>query len=269
MKNFRDRKEGQAPSTPENVIYGRHPVVEAINAGQRLEKVYLLQGTQGELEKELRILCRDKDIPLVMVPREKLSKLGKGLDYQNHQGVVAVLPLIEYQLLQDILPTILENKEEQALFMILDGVTDVRNFGAIARSAEAAGVHAIIISQKQAAPVNGEAMKASSGAINNIPICREKSLTKAIELLMENNIQIVAADVEGFSSLPDVDFNQPTAVIMGAEGEGINRAYLRKSSKRFQIPMKGKTASYNVSVAAGIILYESLRQRQIKLSTPQ
>jgi 23S rRNA (guanosine2251-2'-O)-methyltransferase len=238
------------------LIYGIHPVVDAIKSGQQLEKVILQQGLRGEVEMEIRKLTKEFDIPLSVAPKEKLNKIMSG----NHQGVMAYLSLVTYYRIEDVLPGIYE-RSETPLILVLDGVTDVRNFGAIARSAEICGCHAIVIPQKGGAFINADAMKASAGALNTLPICREKSLTGAIDLLEQSGVQLYASDLQAKKKVFELDYKIPCAIIMGSEGEGVNQAYLRRVKDSFVIPQVGSTDSFNVSVATGIILYEAMKQR--------
>jgi len=238
------------------IIYGRHPIVDAIQAGQTIDKILLQQGTRGELEKEIRHLSKEYGIPLQYVPKEKLSQITKG----NHQGIVGFISLVQYYLLEDVLPGIFE-KSETPLILLLDGVTDVRNFGAIARSAEIAGVQTIVVPLKGSALINADAMKTSAGALAKIPVCRESSLAKAIDYLKLSGIRIFASDLKAEKMVYDLDFKQPIAILIGSEGEGINAALLRQADEVFKIPQVGTTDSLNVSVATGIILYEAMRQR--------
>ena len=242
-----------------NLIYGHHPVVEAINAGQPVEKVLFQQGLRGDLEKEIRHLTKAHDIPMQVVPKEKLNKLVRG----NHQGVVAWLALVAFQSLDDILPPVLE-RGETPLLLLLDSITDVRNFGAICRSAECAGVHAVVIPQSGAAPANEDAMKASAGALARVRLCRVRSMYSTVEWLQQHDVQVVATAL-GPTAKPiyDVDFAAPTAILLGPEGEGLAPKLIRMSDQVAKIPQATDFDSYNVSVAAGIALYEALRQRGV------
>ncbi len=239
-----------------NIIIGRHPVLDAIGEGTSIDKILLQQGTRGEFEKELRNICRTHNIPLQVVPKERLHKFSRA----NHQGVIAFVSAIPYYKIEDIIPMIYE-QSKIPLILILDGVTDVRNFGAIARSAELCGAQAIVIPQKGSVTITEGAMKTSAGALTKIPVCRERSLVKTIELLNMNGIQVFASDLQASSLLKDVDWTQPTAIVMGSEGEGISQAVRKLVDDTFIIPQVGKTNSFNVSVATGIILYEVVRQR--------
>ena len=242
------------------VIYGKHPVLEALNEGISIEKVMVLQGTHGELEKTLREKCKEKSIPLQQVPKEVLYKLSKG---NNHQGLLAIIAPVEYQDLKGLLPFILA-QEKMPLFIALDRVTDVRNLGAIARSAELLGVDAIIVSAKHSARIDEESIKTSAGALLKVAVCRESSLSSAIDLLKSHHIKIAAADSKNGELIHNVNFNQPCVLIMGSEDEGVHPSLLAKCDYRFKIPQTGTIDSFNVSVAAGISLYEIFRQRQIQ-----
>lgn len=237
-------------------IFGRHPVLEALQAGQPVEKVWLQQGTRGDFEKELRRLCRQHRIPLTIIPKEKLNRMVRG----NHQGVVGLQAVAAYQQLEDILPFIYE-KGEQPLILLLDGVTDTRNFGAIARSAELCGVHALVIPAKGSAGLTPDALKTSAGALARIPVCRVKSLVSTIELLQQSGVPVFASDLSGNQSLPDMQLGGPAALVLGSEGEGISRGVAKAADQCFKIPQLGTLNSFNVSVAAGIMLYETMRQR--------
>ena len=238
------------------MIFGRHPVVDAINSGTAFDKVVLQKGTRGEFEKEIRHLCKKFNIPLQYVPKERMAKMTSG----NHQGVLGYLSLISYYSIDDVLPMVYE-RSETPLFVILDGVTDVRNFGAIARSAEVCGAHALIVPQKGTAQINAEAMKTSAGALMNIPVCRTNSLISTIEYLQLSGIHVVASDLKGEKQLHELDLNVPIALVVGSEGDGVSQAVLKAVNERFIIPQKGQTDSLNVSVASGIMLYETMRQR--------
>lgn len=240
----------------DKLIYGRHPIMDAIENGMSIDKIMLSQAVKGDYEKELRNLCKDRNIPLHIVPRDRIANVTQ----KNHQGVLGFLSFLEYQLIEDVFPLIYE-KGEVPLIMVLDSITDVRNMGAIARSAEAMGVHALIIPFKKTAQINAEALKTSAGALSKIPVCRTTSLGNAIDYLLMNGLQVVAAELRGKDMLEELDLTLPTAIVMGSEDEGIRPHILRKATSWFKIPMMGTTDSFNVSVAAGITLYETIRQR--------
>lgn len=237
-------------------IFGRHPVLEALQSAQAVEKVWLQQGTRGEFEKELRHLCKAQQVPMTMIPKEKLNRMVRG----NHQGVVALQAVASYQQLDDILPFIYE-KGEQPLILLLDGVTDTRNFGAIARSAELCGVHALVIPVKGSAGLTPDALKTSAGALSRLPVCRVKSLVSTIEFLQQSGVRVLASDLSGEQFLPDLELTEPIALVLGSEGDGISRGVAQAADECFKIPQLGTLNSFNVSVAAGIMLYETMRQR--------
>jgi 23S rRNA (guanosine2251-2'-O)-methyltransferase len=240
-----------------NLIYGHHPVVEAIRSGKAVEKVFFQQGVRGELEKEIRHLAKEYDIPLQVVPKEKLNKLAGG----NHQGVAAYLALIEFISIEDVVPFVFE-QGQSPLLLLLDSVSDVRNFGAICRSAECMGVHSVVIPQSGSAPANEDAMKASAGALARIRISRVRSLFSTVEWLQQSGIQVVATALSDRAEpLYEVDFSLPTAILMGSEGTGVHPKLLKMSDRVIKIPQATDFDSLNVSVAAGIVLYEAIRQR--------
>lgn len=237
-------------------IFGRHPVLEALQAGQAIEKVYLQQGTRGDFEKELRRICRSQEVPLTVIPKEKINWMVKG----NHQGVVALQGVAVYQKLENILPFLYE-EGKIPLLLLLDGVTDTRNFGAIARSAELFGVHAIVLPGKSSAGMTPDSLKTSAGALSRLPVCRVKSLVSTIEYLQNSGVTVFASDLNAERSLPDLDMQGPVALVLGSEGDGISKGVAKAADERFYIPQLGELNSLNVSVAAGIMLYESMRQR--------
>lgn len=240
----------------EDIVYGRHPVLEALNSGQPVDKVFLQQGTRGEFEKELRNLCKTLDVPFTIIPGAKLGRMTRG----NHQGVVAQMAAAAYQKTEDLIPHLYE-RGVTPLLLLLDGVTDVRNLGAIARSAEVCGAHGLIIPQKNSAGLTPDAVKSSAGALLRIPVCREKSLVNTVQLLRNSGIQVIASDLEAETFLHDLQLTEPLCIVMGAEGEGISEGVGRAADVRFKIPQAGDMNSFNVSVAAGILLYETMRKR--------
>lgn len=238
------------------IIYGRHPVVDAIKGGASIDKLLLQKGIRGEFEKEIRHLSKTHRIPVQVVPKEKLGKLVRG----NHQGIIGFLALISYYKLEDVLPMVYE-KSETPLIVLLDGVTDVRNLGAIARSAEICGAHALVIPRKGSAQINAEALKTSAGALSKLPVCRESSIVKAVEYLQLSGIQVLVSHLEAKKLLYDLDLRGPTALVLGSEGKGVSSAIVERADELLLIPQKGTTDSFNVSVAGGIMLYEVMRQR--------
>jgi len=239
-----------------DVIFGRHPVVEALQQGHPIDKVFLQQGTHGPIEKELRHLTRDRNIPMQMIPKERLERLVRG----NHQGVVAFIAAIRYQTIEHVLPMLFE-RQRTPLLLLVEGVTDVRNFGAISRSAEIFGCDAIVVPRKNSAQVNAEAVKTSAGALLRVPVCREKNMPDAVEYLQQSGIQVFASNLNTTTKITEVDLTVPAALVLGSEAHGISSTVGKQADKTFLIPQKGQTESLNVSVAAGIILYEVQRQR--------
>jgi 23S rRNA (guanosine2251-2'-O)-methyltransferase len=217
------------------------------------------EGLQNALFNDLRKVCREHNVHFAMVPVYKLNKLVPG---KNHQGAVAFLSTITYYKLEELLPTVFESGKTP-LVLVLDRITDVRNFGAIARSAECAGVDAIVIPSRGAAQVNGDAIKTSAGALHKIPVCREDNLKDTIEFLKNSGLRIVSCTEKGSVPVYEEDLKGPLAVIMGSEEDGVSGEYLRRSDARVFIPMKGEISSLNVSVATGVVLFEVLRQRGI------
>jgi 23S rRNA (guanosine2251-2'-O)-methyltransferase len=248
--------KSQQTVSNDTIIYGRHPVLEAMHAGKTLHKVLFQEGIRGEFEKEVRHTCKQFNVPMQIVPKERLSKFVKG----NHQGIVGFISLASFVSIENLLPLLFE-QEQTPLLLILDGITDVRNFGAIARSAEVCGAHALIQAAKNSAHINEDALKTSAGALMRIPVCRESSLITTIEYLQNSGVQVVASDLTGQKKIMDLDLTVPTALVLGSEGDGVSEGVLRKVNERFIIPQVGQTDSFNVSVAAGIMLYETLRQR--------
>jgi 23S rRNA (guanosine2251-2'-O)-methyltransferase len=240
----------------ENLIFGIRAVIEAINADKTIDKILLQKGLSNELFNQLRQALKGKDIPFQFVPPEKLKRITD----KNHQGVVAYLAEVIYHDTEELLTRVFE-KGKMPLVLILDRVTDVRNFGAIARSAECAGVDFIVIPSRGAAQINADAVKTSAGALHRIPVCREENLKNTIEFLKESGLQIVACHEKTETNVYDADFKKPTAIIMGSEENGISGEYIKRSDVQVKIPMWGNIASLNVSVATGIVLFEVVKQR--------
>lgn len=238
-----------------NLIFGIRPVVEAIEAGREIEKLYIRKGAEGQLMTELRDLCLRHRVHVQEVPVEKLNRLVRS----NHQGVVAQIAAIAYVQLDDILERVPD--DETPLVVVFDGVTDVRNFGAIARSAECAGAHGLIAPLKNSAPVNAEAIRASAGALTTIPVCRVGSIRNTIKTLQAEGFQVVAATEKSRKLLYDADLRRPTALVMGAEETGISKEVLKLCDERLAIPLIGRIESLNVSAAAAVMLFEVVRQR--------
>lgn len=239
------------------MIFGIRAVIEAISSGKDIESLFLQRGLTGGLITELKTLLRQFDIPSQQVPIEKLNRITA----KNHQGVIAFISPISYQKIEDIIPAIYE-KGEVPLILILDGVTDVRNFGAIVRTAECTGVHAVVVPKKGSAQVNPDAVKTSAGALYKVPICRHDSLLQVLRFLKDSGLQIVSCTEKTDDLIYQPDYSAPTAIIMGAEDAGISFDLMRNSDYLTKIPMVGEIASLNVSVSAGVILYEAVRQRK-------
>ena len=239
----------------DNLVFGIRPVAEAIEAGKQIEKLYMRKGAEGPLMQELRDLCVRHGIRVQEVPAGKLERLTRG----NHQGVVAQIAAIGYVGLTDILERVPE--DETPLVVLFDGVTDVRNFGAIARSAECAGAHGLIAPLKNSAPVNAEAMRASAGALATIPVCRVGSVRNTLRQLQQEGFQAVAATEKSRKLLYDADFRRPTVLVMGAEDRGISKEVLKLCDEQLAIPLIGHIESLNVSAAAAVMLFEVVRQR--------
>jgi 23S rRNA (guanosine2251-2'-O)-methyltransferase len=247
-------------SSVSQVIYGFHPVVEVLQSGQAVEKVFIVQDMRGEQEKTLRALAKELGVPIVAAPREHLAKLVKG----NHQGVVAMLAPVAYQNLDDVYMQVVE-AGKNPLFLLLDHITDVRNFGAIARTAWVTGAHGLVVPSSGAAAMNEDAMKASAGALSYLPVCREKSLFNSVDYLKDSGVQIVATALATEAvTIWDVDFTMPTAIIMGSEGDGIQPKLLKMADKIAMIPQANAFDSLNVGVATGMMLYEAMKQRKLQ-----
>lgn len=240
-----------------NRIFGIRPVVEAIEARREIEKVYIRKGAEGQLMMELRDICQRHHIRVQEVPVEKINSLVKGNG--NHQGVVAQISQIEYVEVDDIIERVPE--DETPLIVVFDGVTDVRNFGGIARSAECAGAHGLITPLKNSAPVNADAIRASAGALTSIPVARVGSIRTTLMALKAEGYQVVAATEKSRKLLYDADMRRPTVIVMGSEDRGISREVLKLCDEQLAIPMIGHIESLNVSAAAAILLFEVVRQR--------
>lgn len=239
-----------------NIIAGRNPVTEALKSGQTIDKVLLFKNASGDAINEIRQLAKDNHVPVQYVPNEKLNSLTN----IQHQGVVAFKSAIRYQDLQQVIDWVNE-KGEVPLFLILDGVTDVRNIGAIARTALCCGAQAIIIPDKGVGALNEDAVKTSAGALEQIQICRVNSLMKAVDELRLNGIKVLASEMTAKARLFDLELKEPLAVVMGGEEKGVYPALMRICDEQFHIPMSRGFESLNVSVATGMILYEAMKQR--------
>lgn len=239
------------------MIFGIRAVIEAINAGKEIEKIFIRREMGGDLLKELFDLVQERRIPVQKVPLEKLNRLTT----KNHQGVVAYISSIEYQHIDNIIPMLYE-KGKDPFIVILDGVTDVRNFGAIARTCECAGVDAIVMPMRGGAAANADAVKTSAGALHIIPVCRENSLHNTVSYLQKCGIKVIAASEKTSHLYSQADYSGPLAIVMGAEDVGISPDILRIVDDMVSIPICGQISSLNVSVATGVIVYEAVKQRQ-------
>lgn len=247
----------QKPVDKSQYIYGIHPIEEAIKSGKEIDKIFIQSGLKNDAISSLFKLVRDNNIPFQYVPIEKLNRLRTGA---NHQGVVASLSLVSYQPFEEILTAVFE-AGQVPYFLILDRITDIRNIGAIARTAECTGIHGIIIPTSNSAQLNSDAVKSSAGALLRVPICREQNLKNVIFYLKESGLQVIAATEKSKKNFFECDFSLPTAILMGSEEDGISSEYLKLCDERVRIPMAGEISSLNVSVAAGIVLFEGLKQR--------
>ncbi len=237
----------------QQIVYGLRPVIEAIGSGQQVERVLIQNGLNSSLLNELRTKLKEHDIPFQYVPVEKLNKMTTG----NHQGVVATIAAVKYHSFMQLMETL----EEPSVIVLLDHVTDVRNMGAIARTAECTGVAALVVPDHGSAAMNEDAIKTSSGALLRLPVCREQNLKTVVNLAKQCGYQVVAATEKGAVHYREVDFRQPTLLIMGNEETGISSELLKMSDVRAKLPIVGEVASLNVSVAAGVFMYEALEQR--------
>ena len=237
-------------------IFGLRSIIEAINANETVDKVFLQKGLKGELFNELESLIRKQSINVSYVPVEKLNRLTD----KNHQGAVAQISPIEFYDLENLVIKVIESGKT-SLFLLLDQISDVRNFGAIIRTAECTGVDGIIIQKKGGAPINGDTVKTSAGAVFKVPICKVDHIKDAMFHLQASGIKVIAATEKTEDTIFDVSFNEPCAIIMGSEGRGINPSVIKLADARAKLPLLGDIESLNVSVACGAFLYEVVRQR--------
>ncbi len=237
-------------------IFGIHPVVEAIKSGKEIERILIQKEVGGTVVAELLGLARKYNIPVVKVPVDKLNRVTRKV----HQGVICFVSPVIYASLDNIISELF-SKGETPFILVLDRVTDVRNFGAIARSAECMGVQAIVIPSRGSAQINSDAVKTSAGALNYIPVCREENLKVTLKYLKESGLKLIACSEKGGKTVDSTDCTGPVALIMGSEEDGISSEYLKLSDEMLKMPIRGKIQSLNVSVAAGIMMYEVVRQR--------
>lgn len=238
------------------MIFGIRAVIEAIDAGKVLDKIFIRRDMTSALSRELRQRLEGLATPVIKVPLEKLNQLTD----KNHQGVIAFLSPIDFYRLNDVLAMVYE-EGRVPLLMVLDGVTDMRNFGAIARTCVCAGADAVVIPARGGVSINGDAIKTSAGALHTLPVVKVDNLTEALQQMRDSGLQVVAATEHSELSYTEIDMTVPTAILMGSEDVGIAEPNLRKATERVRIPMLGKLESLNVSVAAGVMLYEVVRQR--------
>jgi 23S rRNA (guanosine2251-2'-O)-methyltransferase len=252
VKNFRH------PQRPKKntLVIGRNAVIDALKSGQQLDRIYLDTTAQGKDIGEIKGLALQNAVPVNYVPVAKLN----GFNITDHEGCVAQIAKVQYQNLQDVISFVIENGEVP-LFLILDGITDIRNIGGIARTAYCTGVHALIIPDKGVGALNEDAILTSAGALEKIAVCRVNSLMKAVDELHLNGIKVFASDMKADKNITDVDFKEPCAIVIGSEEKGIYPALMKICDEKIKIPMKGDFESFNVSVATGIILYEAMKQR--------
>ncbi len=240
-----------------DLVFGVQAIMESLKAEQNLDKIFI----QRELGKGSRLgevieLAEARQVPVIRVPAEKLDRLTT----KNHQGVVAFRGFVDYASLSDVVATAFE-EGKTPLVLVLDRITDVRNFGAICRTAEVAGLTTVVIPERGGAQVNGEAVKTSSGALNFLPICREASLIQAIKLLQASGLQVIACTEKAGDYFYGIDLTVPTAIVLGSEEDGISNDIIRACDYLARIPHTGEVQSLNVSVAAGVAIYEAIRQR--------
>ncbi|CAI8236253.1 MAG: Putative TrmH family tRNA/rRNA methyltransferase [Cryomorphaceae bacterium] len=239
-----------------NYIFGIRAIIEAVEAGKTIDKLFIQKGLHNDLFAELWKLVREKRINYKHVPLEKINRLTR----KNHQGVFAFISPIDFHNIEDVIPKLYE-EGKNPLVLVLDRITDVRNFGAIARTAECAGVETILIPEQNAAAINADAIKTSAGALHKVTVCRTWNLKLALQFMKESGIQLIACTEKTQDDMYKPDYTTPTAIIIGSEEDGVSPEFLKMCDARAKIPMNGKIASLNVSVATGVILYEAIRQR--------
>ena len=238
-----------------NLIFGMHPLLEALEAGREIDKILLKRGLRSEEVSRITALARERTIPLQIVPEERLTRLTR----KQHQGVIAFISEIEYTPLETLIPMLYE-VGRSPFVLLLDGLTDVRNFGAIARTAECAGVDALIIPERGSVTVTADAIKTSAGALHRLPVCRVSSIMSAVSLLQASGLKIVAASEKARDVYTETELRLPLGLVLGAEDEGVSEEVLRRADHIVRIPQVGAIGSLNVSVAAGILIYEIVRQ---------
>ena len=240
-----------------NYIFGIRSIIEAVKAGKTIDKLFIQKGLHNDLFAELWKLVRLKRINYKHVPLEKINRLTR----KNHQGVFAFISPIDFHNIEDVIPKLYE-EGENPLVLVLDRITDVRNFGAIARTAECAGVDTVLIPEQNAAAINADAIKTSAGALHKVTVCRTWNLKLALQFMKNSGIQLIACTEKTQDDMYKPDYTPPTAIIIGSEEDGVSPEFLKMCDARAKIPMNGKIASLNVSVATGVILYEAIKQRK-------
>lgn len=253
MKQFRQKQSRPKKSS---LITGRIPVLTALQEGKELERIFMQNNLHGDVAEEIKRTAVKNNVPINKVPVEKLNSFNVA----NHEGVVALISKVQYQDLQNVISFITE-KGDAPLLLMLDGITDIRNIGGIARTAYCCGVHAIIIPEKGVGALNEDAILTSAGALEKIAVCRVNSLMKAVDDLHLNGIKVYASEMTASTTIDKVDFAEPCCIIMGGEENGIYPALMKIADAKIKIPMKGDFESLNVSVATGMILYEAMKQR--------
>lgn len=251
------RRKKHTKKIDENLVFGLHPVMEALQSDRPVDKLMLRKGMEQERAARLRAAAKEANVQIQVVPEEKLHRM---LGDVNHQGVVAQLSLVDYHELETLILDI-RSFDKVPLLLMLDGITDVRNLGAIARTAECMGAQGIIVPMEGSAPISSMAIKTSAGALNYLPVCREKNLVDSLLMLQSYGIQSIASTEKAGDTIFDIDFKQPTCIIMGSEDRGISSSLLKRAEKLVKIPLAGRVQSLNVSVAAGMVMSEAIRQR--------
>jgi 23S rRNA (guanosine2251-2'-O)-methyltransferase len=254
---FNQPKKFKTVRHPEKeLIFGTRAIIEAIRAGKEIDRILIQRDLGNTLIKELLEVAREHNLPVLKVPEEKLNQLTS----KNHQGAVSFISAVKYYKIDDIVHAAF-SRGESPFIIILDRITDVRNFGAISRTAECAGVHGILIPEKGAAQINSDAIKTSSGALNFIPICRESNLSAAVKFLKDSGLQVIACTEKADKTLYETSLNGPIALILGSEEDGISNDLIKAADSLVKIPILGKIESLNVSVATAVVVYEAIRQR--------
>jgi 23S rRNA (guanosine2251-2'-O)-methyltransferase len=248
----------ETETNPQEFIFGTRPIIELIESGKEIERVLIQKELKNENISELARLCNHYKIPVVRVPVEKLNRITR----KNHQGAIAFVAMITYASLENIIATAYQNGKNPFI-LVLDRITDVRNLGAIVRTAECVGIDGIVIPDKNTARLGGDAFKTSAGALSRVPICRERNLKGTLTFLKNNGIQVFGCTEKAEKQIHEVDYDVPLAILMGSEEDGISPECLWLCDEQVKIPMYGKIASLNVSVATGIVLYEAIRHKKL------